>query len=63
LPAHSHNKGLGLSGTPIAKATPRAGLASDDQRRRRSGLEVRPLALEDGLEKPERMNIKNFADL
>jgi hypothetical protein len=26
-------------------------------------LEVRPLALEDGLAKPERMNIKNFGDL
>jgi hypothetical protein len=42
--------------TPIAKATPRPGLASDAQRRW-SGLEVRRLALRDGLEKRERVSI------
>jgi len=42
--------------TPIAKATPRPGLASDAQRRR-SGLEVRRLALRDGLEERERVSI------
>jgi hypothetical protein len=43
--------------TPIAKATPRVGLANNAQRLRRSALEVLPLVLEDGLNKPERIII------
>ena len=41
--------------TPIAKASPMAGLANNAQRLLWSGLEVLPLALADGLEKPERI--------
>jgi hypothetical protein len=45
------------SAPPIAKAKPTADLANDAQPLRRQGLEVLPLALEAGLEKPERVSI------
>jgi hypothetical protein len=46
--------------TPIAKATPRAGLSNDAQRLRRSELELLTLALADGLEQRERVSIWNW---
>jgi hypothetical protein len=46
--------------TPIAKATLRAGLANNAQRLRQSALEVRRLALRDGLEQRERVSIWNW---
>jgi hypothetical protein len=46
--------------TPIVKATLRAGLANSAQRLRQSALEVRRLALSDGLEKRERVSIWNW---
>ena len=42
---------------PIAKAAPSAGLASDAQPLRRMGLVVLALALDDGLEKRDRVSI------
>jgi hypothetical protein len=41
----------------MPKTTPSVGLGNNAQRLRRSALEVLPLALGDGLDKPERVSI------